>query len=73
MNTNQNNRNYLITNSHRDFTVEFSTSFPSAKRAKTLTIRTANQTLKLNGHQINILKRVLAKEIALNGLKATIY
>lgn len=74
MNTNKtNNRNYLITNSHRGFNVELSTARPNAKRAKTLTLKTANQTLKLNGHQINTLKRVLAKEIALNGLKSTIY
>lgn len=70
---NSNNRNYLITNSHRGFNVELSTARPTAKRAKTLTLKTANQTLKLNGHQINTLKRVLAKEIALNGLKSTIY
>lgn len=73
MNTSKNNRNYLITNSQHGFNVEFSTALPSAKRAKTLTLKTANQTLKLNGHQINTLKKVFAKEIALNGLKSSIY
>lgn len=73
MNTSKNNRNYLITNYQSGFHVEFSTSRPTAKRAKTLTLKTSNQTLKLNGHQINTLKKVLAKEIALNGLKSTIY
>ena len=73
MKTNQNNRNYLITNSHRGFNVELSTARPNAKRAKTLTLKTPNKTLKLNGHQINTLKRVFAKEITLNNSKSTIY
>ena len=69
MNTSKNNRNYLITNSQRGLNVEFLTARPSAKRGKSLTLKTSNQTLKLNGHQINTLKRVLAKENALNDLK----
>lgn len=73
MKNKQDNRNFLITNSHRGFNVELSTARPNAKRAKTLTLKTANQTIRLNGHQINTLKRVLVKEIALNGLKSSIY
>jgi|NOAtaT_7_FD_contig_31_5658306_length_461_multi_6_in_0_out_0_1 hypothetical protein len=68
-----NNRNYLITNSHRGFKVELSTARPNAKRAKILTLKTANKTLKLNGYQINTLKKVFAKENALNSSKSTIY
>ena len=45
MNTSKNNRNYLIINSNRGFNVELSTARPNAKRAKTLTLKTANQTL----------------------------
>lgn len=67
------NRNYLITNSQHGFNIELSTARPNAKRAKSLTLKTSKQKIKLNGHQINALKRVFAKEIALNGLNSTIY
>lgn len=72
-NTSDNNRNYILTNNHRGFNVKLVTALPHAKRAKTLTIRSGNKKLKLNGHQINTLKKVLAKENQLNGLQNTIY
>jgi hypothetical protein len=64
----QDNRSYLITNTHRGFDVTYLTSLPRSKRAKKLTlIVNGKSKLELNGHQINTLRRVFAKENLING------
>ena len=73
LNKSKNNRNYLISNSHKGLDIELFTSTPNAKRAKKLTLKSGNKSITLNGHQINVLKRVFVKENLINGLKTTIY
>ena len=68
---NKNNRNYTITTSHRGLDAVLHTSLPYAKRAKSLTLKTGNKSLKLNGHQINTLKKLFIKENLINGFKTT--
>jgi len=69
----QNNKNYLLTNTHGNFSVEFSTARPTAKRAKKLTLKNKKTTMVLNGRQINVLKKLFLKENTLNGGSSTIY
>jgi hypothetical protein len=69
----QNNKNYLLTNTHGNFSVEFLTALPTAKRAKTLTLKNKKTTMVLNGRQINVLKKLFVKENTLNGRSSAIY
>ena len=66
-------RTYSIKTSQRGLDAELITSLPHVKRAKSLTLKTGNKTLTLNGHQIYALKRILAKENLLKGPTPTIY
>lgn len=73
MNLNKANKGYVIQNKNQGFNIEFLTALPTAKRAKKLTLTTSNKKLVLNGHQINLLKKVFAKENLINKEPNTTY
>jgi hypothetical protein len=66
-NTKANNRTYLIKNNNKNIQVTLSAALPHAKKAKYMTIETANGKLNLTGRQINVIKNVLEKSKVITG------
>jgi len=61
-----NNKKYQIVNKNENITIILDTALPYLKKGKTLTLKTKNKTLRLNGYQIKTLKHVLSKENSVN-------
>lgn len=64
-----NNRNYIVKNSGAGLTATLTASLPRMKRAKSLTIKSGNVKLNLNGRQINLLKTLIDRAAVITDSK----
>lgn len=55
------NKSNQIVHAQKGFKIEFNSPRPETKKAKTLILKTKKSSLKLNGFQINTLRRILGK------------
>ena len=65
MKINTQNRRHVIQASTAGLSTQFVVPFAGVHRATTLTIRTGNRSISLNGRQVRALREVLAKSTKL--------